>query len=210
VRTLTVPHLLGVTIENIQSLGCQQSVPHRDLLSQGVGRIDLAARLVPAAIFIDDQLDVMVWVVLAEDIPVRLHDVFHASTLAEPFVPVLHVELQRLALGRVPVVRPSAGQVPGVVVNRPPVNTLRLDAALAAKRSPAKLLRPVEVLAARADGDEFQRLSVPRRPGGEFAELFAVLGGREVAATAPGLIAHAPVFHVVGLAGAVVGTLPAQ
>src|SRR4051794_25728385 len=85
-----------------------------------------------------------------------------------------------------------------------------MDAALARKRGAAELFRPVEVLAARSDRDELQRPSVPRRPGSEFAEFFAVLGGRQVAATSPGLIAYAPIPNVVGFAGAVIRALPTQ
>src|ERR1022692_2565606 len=96
------------------------------------------------------------------------------------------------------------------MVNRPSVDAFRIDGALAAKGGKTELLGPVQIVAAGTDGDELERILVAGSPGGELAKFFAVLGGSEISATAPGFVPDAPVLDVVRLAGAVVGAHAAQ
>src|ERR1022692_2407578 len=117
---------------------------------------------------------------------------FHLVGFAEDVVILLGVELHGVALTCEPVVgAPSAG-IPGVVVHGPtPQASQRVGLTELAEETP----RPVHIAIVGTRSDERGAHAVGRDPCRVAIELGAVVLGVEIAAAAPGLVAHAPVAH---------------
>src|SRR5207247_6009868 len=79
-------------------------------------------------------------------------------------------------------------------MDRPAIDLLQLVFAFFGELG-EKTLRPVEVATIRTGGDQRERAIELRQPCGVAAVFDSVLVGSEIAATAPGLIAYAPVVN---------------
>ena len=114
-------YLVGVAVEGVERQPCQHGVAHRGLLTELVRGGQLRAGTVPRAPLVDDQLHLVRGIVHGHRGPVVGDERLHLVGLAEQLVPLLGRKRQRIALARVPVGRAALAHVPGVVVQRPPV-----------------------------------------------------------------------------------------
>src|SRR5438445_2100970 len=139
------------------------------------------AGAVPRAPFIHHQLDAMLAIYLAHSRPVFGDERLHARGLGQQAVPVVDGEVDGLASAR--------GSA--VIVERPAVHTA--ERALAffcelGEETPC----PIEIAAVRSGADERELDPELRHPGRVTPVLDGVLVGRELAATAPAFVPHAP------------------
>ena len=92
-RTRCHAHLLRIAIECIEREGSGKSIADGDLLTKDVGGVQLCAFAIPGAVFVDNQLDLVLGIVLTHNCPLVGNDPFHPITLAEQLEPIHQFEL---------------------------------------------------------------------------------------------------------------------
>src|SRR5437879_5012222 len=137
-----------------------------------MARVDLRPRRVPAAPFIDNQLDLMLAVELAQGGPLVGDELFHPIAFVQHLIPLVMGELERVPgraaiIMRRPALERRAGKV-GPLLEEPP--------------------RPIEVVAIWPRSDQIQRYAVTGNPLGKLAILAAVVFRCKLAAAAPAFI----------------------
>src|SRR5215213_9788479 len=109
------------------------------------------------------------------------------------------VELQRVTLGREPIVGPAETEIPGVVMQAPTEDAIEQAAIFLG--SPGKeSAGPVEVVDVGAGSDETQVNAVTRNGSRETPVFGGILFGCQVSATAPRFIADTPVAYAKRIA----------
>src|SRR4051812_18544828 len=191
---------VGMAVENVEGHSTEDSVAQGRHLLQLVARGSLAARTVPRAPLIHYEFHPVLGILLTDDLPMASDEVLHAIALMQQFVPVDRVEIQRVSFAFIPVLRPTAAEIPGVVMESEAVHGAQQPFPL-----PHDLFEetagPSPICRIRAGCDESQLLSVLRHPSREAAELGGVLLGSEIPSTPPGFIAYAPILHIEGISG---------
>ena len=105
----------------------------------------------------------------SHDLPVAVDQGFHHVALAQQFVPVHGVELERITFAFIPILGAAPAQVPGVVVQRQAIDGTEFSRTFAHDLF-QKAARPIPLVVIGPGGDERQFLSVaaaPRRCIGE-------------------------------------------
>ena len=152
----------------------------------------------PGAPFVHHQLHLVLLVVIAHGQPVLGHQRVHHVGLPQHLVPLVGGKFEGVAFAR----------GPAVIVHRQAVEPVKQIACSCPPDSPGSRASTTpgdRAGRSRARPDEAQLQPIVGNPGGEAAKLHGVFFRPEVAAAAPGLIADAPISHVVGFAAAVAG-----
>ena len=76
-------HFVRMPLEGVQREAGKKRIPEREHLRKTVPRADLRPRAVPGTPFVDNQLDVVVWVRFRHDRPVIAKDRVHRVALGE-------------------------------------------------------------------------------------------------------------------------------
>src|SRR5262250_2134800 len=113
----------------------------------------------------------------------------------QQLVPVHRLELQSVALTRVPILSFSAAQVPSVVMQRPSIDPAGLILAFANDLF-EESTRPFAIVSVRSRGDKRKLLSISGDPCCIPAILDGILLGSKVAAAPPRLVANSPITDV--------------
>src|SRR5437016_7729883 len=193
-------------VKNVEGHAAEHGIPQRGSLLENVPWRRLAPGTVPPAPFVHDELDAVLTVEFTHDLPVPKNEVLHTFTFAQNLVPVEGIKLNCVTFSFFPLVRSSTAKIPSVMVKRPTVDAAELRRPLA-NNFLEEAARPVPVVGVRTRRDQRQRLAVVRQPSRVSAELSGILLRCKVPATAPGLVSHSPVAHVVRLRRARLGAL---
>ena len=97
-----------MTIENVEGHRAEYGVAQGGHLLQLIARCCFTAWAVPWAPFVDHQLDCVLGILLAHDLPMPLDQIFDALPFTQQFIPVNCLELDRVALAFVPILSASA------------------------------------------------------------------------------------------------------
>src|SRR5438034_10618546 len=157
-------------------------------------RVDLRPGRMPAAPFVDNQLDLVLPVEFAEGSPLVGDELLHPVGLVEHLIPLVFGEFKSVAGGA------------AIIMRRPAMDRSTSKVKPFLEEAP----RPVEIVAVRSRGDQIERHAVLREPLGELPIFAAIVFRRELAAAAPALVADAPITNAERFAGTIGGTLVSQ
>src|SRR6185503_15622249 len=176
-------NLGGIPVENVKGDGCMQCIAQRSCLTQDVAGCDQSTRRVPGSPFVDHQLRSMLWIQLPHGVPV----LFDHSLSTQPFskngIPFLRRGLFWNDLGIAEV----CVEVQCKAIRRFAVHGFKESCG------PADV--PVTRMSARAGGHQKRLGCESRELRDEFSIQRGVLARFHVAATAPRLVANAPIAN---------------
>src|ERR1043166_1874433 len=141
----------------------------------------------------------MLPIVFAHDGPVFVDERLHAIGIAQEFVVLRVVELQRVTFCGEPIVGFAKAKIPRIVMQAPAEETIK-EATIFLGYLRKESTRPVEVVDVCAGSDEAQVNAVTRNSRGEAPVFCRVLFGCEVSAATPRFIAHTPEAHTEWIA----------
>src|SRR5258705_13088832 len=119
-----------MTIEDVEGHPTEHCIAQGGYLLELVGRSCLVAGTIPGTPFVYDELDVVLLVKFAHDLPVAGDEAFHSIAFAQEFIPVDRVELESVSFALDPILGGAAAQIPGIVMKRHTVDRAQLSSAL--------------------------------------------------------------------------------
>src|ERR1035438_4836937 len=153
-----------MAIEGVQRHAAEYRIPQCRHLLQLIASGRLAARPIPGSPFVDNQLYPVLGIFLSHDLPVAIDKPLHAVPLTHELIPIRIIKLESIALALNPILRLPAAQVPGVMVEGPPIDGAKLPSSLASDFL-EETSSPSPVIYVRTSADERQLLSEARYPG---------------------------------------------
>src|ERR1700728_357951 len=90
-------------VEGIERARAEYRISKGGSLLEKIALCKLAAGAIPRSPFIDHQLHLMFRIKLAHSLPVTLNQRFYAVPFAQYLVPILNIELKRVALRLIPI-----------------------------------------------------------------------------------------------------------
>src|ERR1017187_4022732 len=119
-----------MAIEGVQGHSTKDSIAQGGHLLQLIASSRLATRAIPRSPFVDNQLDPVLRIFLAHNLPVAVDKPLHAVSFAHEFVPVHGLKIDGVALALDPVLCLPAAEIPSIVMKRPPVDGAQFPSSL--------------------------------------------------------------------------------